>query len=643
MSKKFLVLGFFLVAGFLFFHAPSAQAVAYSWTGGGDGATWTDPKNWGGDGTVINAYPGGAYDSASVTIDGTASTSVGHIQTVVATSTVPSGITTLTITNGFTLVIGNGATLLASSTVAVTGTSTLKMGNSTWGSGTLQLNMSGTNNQPLVIESGAAFTAGATATGTVMYAGTGGVNIASTTYYNLLLAPTSTASFYAGSSTATGNFGVSNVLTVGPGATLNGNGSTITLSGSGTPWVKTGGTASFTANGSSVVYNSASATNIATGTYSTLSITGAATKTLVGNTSINATGTVTILSGATLAIGTYTFTATGGTWTNGGTVTEGTGGKITKASSSQFTNSSGTAKTSYDATTEGVYVTVTDTSLNFNASTAETQTVTISTASGFNDSKSVTLTETGVATGIFRGGINFMFSGSSNSGVLAYIGPGTVSFSYTDSQDTSDTGSGSVSFTGTSGGGGGGGGGAAATTATTQTTTTTTAAPTTATTTTTTATVPTTTAVPTVAVSGPTLESVQTKVASAIAKVAALPKNPTASDLASIQAEIAAILSDIQSIQAAQPTPQGVALGFNFVRPLALGMRNSDVTNLQNALKTDSSIYPEGKVTGYFGPATLKAVQKFQEKYGIASSGSAGYGKVGPATRAKLNALYGAK
>ena len=129
-----------------------------------------------------------------------------------------------------------------------------------------------------------------------------------------------------------------------------------------------------------------------------------------------------------------------------------------------------------------------------------------------------------------------------------------------------------------------------------------------------------------------------------MAKIAALPTNPTAADLASIQAEIAVILSELQTIQAAaQPTPQGVALGFNFVRPLALGLRHTDVSNLQKALKTDSSVYPEGLVTGYFGSMTLKAVRKFQEKYGIASSGQPGYGNVGPATRAKLNELFGNK
>ncbi len=127
-----------------------------------------------------------------------------------------------------------------------------------------------------------------------------------------------------------------------------------------------------------------------------------------------------------------------------------------------------------------------------------------------------------------------------------------------------------------------------------------------------------------------------------MAKMATLSANPTASDLADVQAQIAAILADIQAIQTTA-TPQGVALGYNFVRPMALGLRHNDVTNLQNVLKADSSIYPEGKVTGYFGPATLKAVQKFQEKYGIAAPGAVGYGLVGPKTRAKLNELYGGK
>jgi len=66
---------------------------------------------------------------------------------------------------------------------------------------------------------------------------------------------------------------------------------------------------------------------------------------------------------------------------------------------------------------------------------------------------------------------------------------------------------------------------------------------------------------------------------------------------------------------------------------------NADVTALQKVLAADSTLYPEGKVTGFFGALTRKAVGKFQEKYGIASPGDAGYGNVGPKTRAKLNEL----
>jgi len=141
---------------------------------------------------------------------------------------------------------------------------------------------------------------------------------------------------------------------------------------------------------------------------------------------------------------------------------------------------------------------------------------------------------------------------------------------------------------------------------------------------------------PTVTVT-PTLENVQSKVASVAAKITALPKNPTASDLTSIQAEINVILSELKTVQAVQPTPQGVALGFHFVRPLALGMKSDDVKNLQTVLKTNPTIYPEGVVNGRFGPATLRAVQRFQEKYSIAMKGQPGYGVVGPKTRAKLN------
>ena len=731
MSRKhFIVLGLFLAVGFLFLSASTVKAATYTWTGDGDGHTWTDGPNWG-VGSGPNAYPG-----ATSTDDVIIGLSTGNVvPTIYATTSLGFGLTSLTLGDagkGPVLVIGNGATLNASTTVMVVGTSTLKLGDATWGSGTLRLGNGASGATPLSIGSSATFV---TSTSTVTYtaAFNGGapgssIFIATTTYYNLNLTPTSTTGTFTfvnnGNATTTNmtissaaqfnaaTFVVSGTLTVNSGGVLDGVGGNITFSGSGTPFVNNGtfkadgGTVQYTSasatniatgtyanltisgaatktllanttatstltlttsgdvldgagftltlsgsgtpltktsgNGTfqnipTITYSSASATNIATGTYANLTISGAATKTLLGNTT--ATSTVTVPSGATLAVSTYTFTATGATWTNSGIVTEGTGGKIVHASASAFTDSSGTAKSFFSENNgDSVYLTVTDTSLNFDASTAEsvTGTATISASSDTSSTETITLTETGIKTGIFRGGARLASISSNFPGILECFGSVTLSALFTDSQETDTSTPSSATGLCANGGGGGGSSAVAATTVTTATTATTTATTTAATTT------PVVTATST-ATAVSTLETVQTKVASVIAKIAALPTNPTTSDLASIQAEIAAILIELQSIQAAQPMPQGVALGFNFVRPLALGLRHADVSNLQQALKTDSSVYPEGLVTGYFGSMTLKAVQKFQGKYGIASPGVPGYGNVGPATRAKLNALYGSK
>ncbi len=77
---------------------------------------------------------------------------------------------------------------------------------------------------------------------------------------------------------------------------------------------------------------------------------------------------------------------------------------------------------------------------------------------------------------------------------------------------------------------------------------------------------------------------------------------------------------------------------------LYLGSTGSQVTELQTYLSTNASYYPSGLVTGYFGPLTEGGVQKFQVAQGIVSSGSpatTGYGRVGPTTMARINALNG--
>ncbi|MBU4466640.1 hypothetical protein KKF47_01070, partial [Patescibacteria group bacterium] len=56
-----------------------------------------------------------------------------------------------------------------------------------------------------------------------------------------------------------------------------------------------------------------------------------------------------------------------------------------------------------------------------------------------------------------------------------------------------------------------------------------------------------------------------------------------------------------------------LALGFQYAlandfNGLKVGSRSEIVKNLQEALKGDSSIYPEGLTTGYFGTLTKKAI-----------------------------------
>lgn len=76
-----------------------------------------------------------------------------------------------------------------------------------------------------------------------------------------------------------------------------------------------------------------------------------------------------------------------------------------------------------------------------------------------------------------------------------------------------------------------------------------------------------------------------------------------------------------------------------FTQYLQKGSRGNQAEALQKFLAQNKDFYPEALITGYFGPATERAVKRFQEKYGIARQGDGGYGFVGPKTRAKLNSL----
>ncbi len=98
----------------------------------------------------------------------------------------------------------------------------------------------------------------------------------------------------------------------------------------------------------------------------------------------------------------------------------------------------------------------------------------------------------------------------------------------------------------------------------------------------------------------------------------------------------------VPAVPATPAVPAAPALGARGVtlsRTLLAGLRGNDVMDLQTFLASDVSLYPEGTISGYFGPKTTAAIQRFQEKYGIAQAGDTGYGVVGPKTRAKIQEI----
>ncbi|MHB8660520.1 MAG: peptidoglycan-binding domain-containing protein [Minisyncoccota bacterium] len=73
---------------------------------------------------------------------------------------------------------------------------------------------------------------------------------------------------------------------------------------------------------------------------------------------------------------------------------------------------------------------------------------------------------------------------------------------------------------------------------------------------------------------------------------------------------------------------------------LQLGTTGAEVSQLQSFLSKDKSIYPEGSITGYFGPMTEDAVQRWQSAHNIVATGTpstTGFGVVGPQTLKEMD------
>jgi hypothetical protein len=131
--------------------------------------------------------------------------------------------------------------------------------------------------------------------------------------------------------------------------------------------------------------------------------------------------------------------------------------------------------------------------------------------------------------------------------------------------------------------------------------------------------------------------------------MALMPLAASAQSVSDIQSQIQALMNQIQTLQGqlhaiqASTTPSGVpGTGMmqgtvqgtegsrncpQLTRDLGIGSRGDDVKEVQNMLAQDPSIFT-GTTTGFFGPATAKAMAKFQKKFGVASSSTGFIGKM---------------
>ena len=116
----------------------------------------------------------------------------------------------------------------------------------------------------------------------------------------------------------------------------------------------------------------------------------------------------------------------------------------------------------------------------------------------------------------------------------------------------------------------------------------------------------------------------------------------TSTEIISASADLQALIEQLQN-QIKELQEQFVKLKtevqevreeLKLTKNLYKGLSDEEVKKLQGFLKQYAEVYPEGLVTGYYGPLTEKAVKKFQEQHDIPATGL-----VGPMTRDKIKEL----
>ncbi len=97
-------------------------------------------------------------------------------------------------------------------------------------------------------------------------------------------------------------------------------------------------------------------------------------------------------------------------------------------------------------------------------------------------------------------------------------------------------------------------------------------------------------------------------------------QEPTREALIAQIESLTQILSELQrKVSAANA---GVTEGMFFNEVVSLGGENDSITLLQRVLASDSTIYPEAMVTGYFGTLTENALLRFQQVWNLEETGT---------------------
>jgi hypothetical protein len=275
-----------------------------------------------------------------------------------------------------------------------------------------------------------------------------------------------------------GDIGVAGILEIVSGI-LKTNDHTITVKGTGTggslPF--TGATADFQAGAGIVRFtgedtSSGTSTDLENFNYNDLELQGSGIAYgLISSTDL--AGEFTLTAGNTLNVGNRQLTVPGA-FNNAGVISldvAGGGSIIHPTESLAITDEAGAEAATVNAGGNTLFVTLHDGNRNLDGTALETVTVTVSTdAAAGSDLETLTLTETGPATGIFRNLVglrvaHIIGSATHESTRLELTGSGVVTASYVDAQDASDTASDTAAASvtpiaapvpGSSGGGGGG-------------------------------------------------------------------------------------------------------------------------------------------------------------------------------------------